>query len=622
MFSDFMKILSIHSDFIEFQPITKAIKNAEEVNLEKKRIDECLIIFTSVEEEDTKEVVESTKQEIMNIAKQVHANKIVIYPFVHLSSNPAKPDVALSHLKEIEKLPGYEVIRAPFGWYKSFSLKCKGHPLSELSRSFEAKAGVQEKEVISDSLKKEAVMTSKYYIMKPDGEMIDAQLFDFTGYENLKKFADYEMKKVRVYQHEPPHIAIMKSHGLVNYEPASDPGHFRWLPNGLVIKKTLEKIVLDWCKDMGAMEVETPIMYDMKHPTLEKYLHRFPARQYTIESEGKELFLRFAACFGQFLALHDMVISHSNLPLKIVELTKYSFRREQSGELVGLKRLRAFTMADMHTLCKNTAEAKKEFERQYEKSLEWNKIVGLEIETAFRSETEFFNKNKDWYLRMAKKAEKPMLLELFDVRYAYFITKFEFNFVDTMDKASALSTVQIDIENSETYDINYVDKDGKKKHPIILHASLSGSIDRVIYAILENAAARIKRNEIPSFPLFISPTQIRLIPFSAISKEHMKYVKSLAKKLQKQNIRVDVDDRNETIGKRIRDAETDWIPYIVVIGDREIKEAKLAVRERGNKNIKNVDSKELIKEIKSKIKGYPFEKLSLPIYLSERPIIQ
>jgi threonyl-tRNA synthetase len=616
-----MRILSIHSDFIEFEPLTKAIKNAEDAKREKKRIEECLVVFTSSEEGDTKEVVESAKQEIMNIAKQVKASRIVIYPFVHLSSSPAKPDVALELLKEMEKLPGYDVTRAPFGWYKSFTVKCKGHPLSELSRTFQASAGTKEKEVVSDSLKKEAVLTSKFYIMKPDGEMIDVQLFDFTGHDNLKKFADYEMKKVRVYQHEPPHIAIMKSHSIVNYEPASDPGHFRWLPKGLVIKKTLERMCLDWCKELGAMEVETPIMYDMKHPTLEKYLHRFPARQYTIQSEDKELFLRFAACFGQFLAMHDMIISYQHLPMKMVEMTKYSFRREQSGELAGLKRLRAFTMADMHTLCSNIATAKKEFEKQFEKSLEWNRILDLNIETAFRAQTEFFEEHKDWYVRMAGKSGKPMLLELFDVRYAYFITKFEFNYVDTMDKASALSTVQIDVENSETYDINYVDKDGKKKHPIILHASLSGSFDRVVYALLEDAAAKIQRKEVPSFPLFLSPTQVRLVPFSAASKEHMKYVKSLSKKLLKANIRVDIDDRNESIGKRIRDAEMDWIPYIVVIGDREIKEGKLAVRERGNKENRSMDPKELVKEIKSKIKSYPFEKLSLPMYLTERPVM-
>jgi len=620
-----MKILTIHSDFIEFEPVSKAIASTEEVEKFKKKIDNCLVVFSSVEKGDEKDWQGTAKkavEEIEDIAGQVKENRIVVYPFVHLSNTPSSPDVALKVVKEVEKLlkeKKYDTYRAPFGWYKAFDIKCKGHPLSELSRTFGP--AEKEKEIVSESLKAESTVVRKFYIMTPNGELKETADFDYSGNDGLKKLVDYELKKVRAYPHEPPHIAIMKSHGLVNYEPASDSGHFRWLPKGMVMKKTIERMIIDLCKDMGAMEVETPIMYDMKHPTLEKYLHRFPARQYVVQSEDKEFFLRFAACFGQFLAMRDMTISYSHLPLRMIELTKYSFRREQSGELVGLKRLRAFTMPDMHTLCATIATAKKEFEKQFEKSVEWNKTLGLEVETVFRAERDFFEKNKDWYLRMAKLTGKPMMLEIFDKRYAYFITKFEFNYIDTMDKASALSTVQIDIENAETYDINYVDKDGKKKHPVILHASISGSTDRVIYALLEDAAAKIKRNEIPSFPIFLSPTQVRLIPFSTDTKEHLKYVTKLAKKLVRAKIRADIDDRNETLSKRVRDAETDWIPYIIVVGDREIKEGNLAVRKRGSKEQQTMNVKSLVKEIKTQIKAYPFEPLSLPMLLSKRPIM-
>ena len=620
-----MKILTIHSDFIEFEPVSKAIASAEEVEKFKKKIDNCLVVFSSVEKGDEKDWQGTAKkavEEIEDIAGQVKENRIVVYPFVHLSNTPSSPDVALKVVKEVEKLlkeKKYDTYRAPFGWYKAFNIQCKGHPLAELSRTFGP--AEKEKEIVSESLKAESNVVRKFYIMTPNGELKETADFDYSGNDGLKKLVDYELKKVRAYPHEPPHIAIMKSHGLVNYEPASDPGHFRWLPKGMVMKKTIERMIIDLCKDMGAMEVETPIMYDMKHPTLEKYLHRFPARQYVVQSEDKELFLRFAACFGQFLAMRDMTISYSHLPLRMIELTKYSFRREQSGELVGLKRLRAFTMPDMHTLCATIATAKKEFEKQFEKSVEWNRTLGLEFETVFRAEKDFFEKNKDWYLRMAKLTGKPMMLEIFDKRYAYFITKFEFNYIDTMDKASALSTVQIDIENAETYDINYVDKDGKKKHPVILHASISGSTDRVVYALLEDAAAKIKRNEIPSFPIFLSPTQVRLIPFSTDTKEHLKYVTKLAKKLVRTKIRADIDDRNETLSKRVRDAETDWIPYIIVVGDREIKEGNLAVRKRGSKEQQTMNVKSLVKEIKTQIKAHPFEPLSLPMLLSKRPIM-
>ena len=119
-------------------------------------------------------------------------------------------------------------------------------------------------------------------------------------------------------------------------------------------------------------------MYDVNHPTLKKYLYRFPARQYSIESDKRSFFLRFAACFGQFLMNRDMTISHRNLPLKMIEMTRYSFRREQHGELVGLRRLRAFTMPDMHTLCSDMDRAIAEFKDQYAMCMAVLADIGLD----------------------------------------------------------------------------------------------------------------------------------------------------------------------------------------------------------------------------------------------------
>ena len=131
----------------------------------------------------------------------------------------------------------------------------------------------------------------------------------------------------------------------------------------------LEKYVTSEVKKYGALEVETPIMYDSNHPSLASYLNRFPARQYIVNSDNKNLFLRFSACFGQFLMLHDSIISHKQLPVKLYELTRYSFRREKSGELVGLRRLRAFTMPDCHALCRNIEESKSEILKRFNQDL-------------------------------------------------------------------------------------------------------------------------------------------------------------------------------------------------------------------------------------------------------------
>ena len=278
----------------------------------------------------------------------------------------------------------------------------------------------------------------------------------------------------------------------------------RFYPKGRMVKNLLENYVLMEATKKGAMEVETPIMYDMEHPTLKKYLDRFPARQYTVIADKKNLFLRFAACFGQFLMSHDMTISYRNLPLKMIELTRYSFRKEQRGELVGLRRLRAFTMPDMHTLCTRHGRARSASSGTSTRcaSTRWGPWASTlkDYEVAIRFTREFYENNKEFIEGLVKRAGKPVVIEMWDQRFFYFVLKFEFNFIDSLDKASAFSTVQIDVENAERYDITYVDQDGTKKYPTILHCSPSGAIERCIYACWKRSSWKASRAWCPCCP--------------------------------------------------------------------------------------------------------------------------
>ncbi|NMC11159.1 MAG: threonine--tRNA ligase, partial [Methanothrix sp.] len=373
--------------------------------------------------------------------------------------------------------------------------------------------------------------------------------------------------------------------------------------------------------DMGAMEVETPIMYDMEHPTLKKYLDRFPARQYQIEADKKKLFLRFAACFGQFLMGHDMTISYKAMPLRMFEITRYSFRREQRGELVGIRRLRAFTMPDMHTLTRDMGQAIAEFRKQYEASIAVLKEVGLDLsdyEVAIRFTRDFYNENKEFIEGLVEIVQKPVLIEMWDDRFFYFVLKFEFNFVDTLDKASALSTVQIDVENAQRYDITYVDEAGEKQRPILLHCSPSGAIERVMYALLEKAAREAEQGKLPMLQTWLSPTQVRIIP---VAERHQARALEVVKEL---GFRTDIDDRDETVSKKIRDAGREWVPYVVVIGDDEQASGQLTVTVRADSTPKSpakvkMSVEDLRRQISSEIAGKPWRRLPLPVRLSERP---
>ncbi|MCD6522746.1 MAG: threonine--tRNA ligase [Candidatus Diapherotrites archaeon] len=608
-----MRIITMHSDFLEVEPKKKAIKIAEEVQKEKKRFEQCLVVFTGIEQGDMN-LVEPAVNEIMDVCKQIHVNNVVIYPWVHLTSKPSRPEEAINVIKAMEqslKEKGYVVHHAPFGWYKSFTIKVKGHPLAELSRIISKKTSE------SKALKAEKSLKSKWFILDVNGNLVDADKFDYKGYDNLKAFYNYEYSKNREAKEEPPHIRIMRAQELVDYEPASDPGHFRWYPKGKLMKGLLESFISDTLVSAGALEVETPIMYDYEHPALKKYLNRFPARQYTIDTPNKRVFLRFSACFGQFLMAHDATISYKNLPLWIYELTRYSFRVEQRGELSGLRRLRAFTMPDCHALCRDITQAKEQLMKRFKLSIDMQRKIGFDMpedmELAIRITKDFWENNKTFVKDLVKEWGKPALIEMWDKRIFYFVMKYEFNFVDNLKKAAALTTDQIDVENAENYDISFVDSDGKKKRPIILHLSPTGAVERVIYALLEKAAKQMKKGSKAMLPLWIVPTQVRIIPVS------QSFVNDALALLESIHFRVDVDDRDISLSKKIRDAEKEWIPFIVVYGEQEKSTGVLSVRVRGEGE-KKMGADELNAIIEKKTKGMPFKPLPLPILLSKRPI--
>lgn len=623
-----MRILTVHSDFIEFEPKQKAIKAAEEVEKNLRRIEECLVVFSSVEKEDEEQyesVAAQATSEVMTVTEQVKTKTIVLYPWVHLSDSPSRPDVALRVLKIMEvnlKEKGFSVTRAPFGWYKSFDIKCKGHPLSELSRKIVASATIQEKEqeglVESEALKGEVDTKHEFYIMDIDGSLTPIEAFNFTKWTNLQKFAKYETEKSRTSDTPPPHAELMRKLALVDYEPGSDAGNFRWYPKGWMIKYLIEEFLKNKTIEYGAMPIESPIMYSYTHPAIEKYMHRFPARQYVLKSGTDNYFLRFAACFGQFLMSADSVISYSNLPIKLFEMTHYSFRREQRGELAALRRLRTFTMPDMHTIALDLKAAKKYFREQFDLSIETLKAFDIEYESAFRAQKDFFDETKSMFLDMVKTRNRPALIEIFDKRFAYFICKFEFNFIDYQDKAAALSTVQIDVENAERFNINFINSENQPQKPYLLHTSISGAIERVVYALLEKAYLDQIQGKVPILPTWLSPTQVRILP---VTEEFTKYCIKLAKKLTKEKIRIDVDDRSERIGKKIRAAEQEWIPYTIVIGEKEVNSNSFNVRIRKeDRKELPLTEKELIKRIKEETKDLPYVPLTLPLLLSLRPI--
>lgn len=611
-----MRVLLIHAERFEYE-VKDPTKMAEELlpgAPKTHAFQEPLVVFTTVESSDDNPdaIAEVAAADIADVFSKVEARSVVLYPYAHLSSDLAGPEQAIAVLKATEAAlssKGLEVHRSPFGWYKGFEIKCKGHPLSELSREFE----VKEEKTREDVVEK---IKSDFFVLTPDGEEMRLDLEDIDSakfldqYPSLKKFILSE-EVGRSKGVEPPSIKAMQRLELVDYEEASDRGHFRMFPKGHLVFKLLESWAEEIALDkIGAVQIDTPIMYDWSMPDIRSQGMSFHERHYTLKTDEKrEFVLRFAGDFGLFRMLKGATVSYRNLPLRIYEFSK-SFRLEQRGELTGLKRLRAFHMPDVHCFVADIDDGWKEYMLLYKSYADLADATGVEYAVAFRIVREFYEKYKQNIVELLKHSDKPALIEVLSEMKHYWAVKHEFQGIDSVGGAVQLSTVQLDVEDAERYGIVYTDAEGKKRGCIITHSSI-GSIERWIYVLLEEAL----KHEKPSLPFWLSPTQVRLIP---VGEEFLRDCVDLAESLQG---RVDIDDTDEKVGKKIRTAEMEWVPMIVVLGEKERASDKIPVRLRSGE-VKGMTRAEIGQEIARLSEGYPKARLPLPRMLSKRPVFR
>jgi threonyl-tRNA synthetase len=607
-----MRLLFIHSDHLEFEAreeVSEDLAEREGVPLDG-RMEECVTVFISVESGDRVEegVVENALAEIADVTGQLNTNRVVLYPYAHLSEDLADPDTATAVMRELEgaMADDYETLRAPFGWYKSFEVSCKGHPLSELSRHVAAHRD-EEGEGEPDR------EPSDWQVMHPDGTTESAVAAKPDTSPDMQAFIEDEVEGITASPgEEPPHIELMRTKELAGYDELSDAGNLRFYPRGKLIRDALMDYVDDLVVDYGGMPVETPIMYDLGARSINEHAGKFGERQYRFESGDRRMMLRFAACFGQFSIMRDMHISAKDLPLRVYEMSTYSFRREQRGEVTGLKRLRAFTMPDMHTATRDMEEAREELLKQANLALQTSTDLGINYEPAVRMTREFYEDNREWVESVVAEFGKPALLEIIPERHHYWSAKIDFAAIDGLGRPIENPTVQIDVESAERFDIEYTDSEGAH-HPPILHYSPSGGIERVMAALLEGTATM----DTPQLPTWLSPTQVRFIPVNP--DEHLDYCDGLADRLEAADVRVDIDDRDESVGKRIAGAETDWVPYYVVIGDDEIAGDAMGVNVRADDEELDMTLAELEETVHEDVGDLPQRARYLPRHVSNHP---
>ena len=461
------------------------------------------------------------------------------------------------------------------------------------------------------------IFPGEFYVLTPDGKLYYPEEFK-GGDEGFRSLLAKEaLGESRAFKRSP-HIEYMKKLKLAEVEPLSDAGHLTYLPKGTLIMDLLMDYSLSVVRRIGGLPVKTSIMYDLNIPAIKEHANLFGQRMYKVKPFKREFVLRYAACFGQFALLRRHYLSHKDLPLLIFELAD-SYRYEQRGEVSGLARPRRFFMPDLHVLTADLPSAMNEFKNIFRLIMDEGMKFGWTYYNLYNVVEDFMREHFDFVLDLVRMEGKPALIYIVESGKYYWVINIEFHYIDSQGRPLETATVQIDVGNSKRFDIKYHDVDGAAKYPVILHTAIHGSVERFLYEFLEEAAKMANRGEKPMLPTWLSPTQVRIIP---VSKTYLDYSYNLLLMIRDAGIRVDIDDRDISLSKKIMNAEQDWVPYIVVVGEREVKSNRLSVRIRkqGGKAVK-MSLDELIERVKDEISGYPFRPLYFSERLSKRPEI-
>ena len=566
-----MKTLNLHCDYIKFQALKKALKSVDEIapnQILEGESKECLVILIAVEKGDSKKSIPELVESIKKIAADVKTKNIVLYPYAHLSSNLGRPATAVKILNETAKqLKGFNTTQAPFGYYKQFELKVKGHPLSELSREFKIE--------VNEEAEAEAELTDKER----------SQLL-----HQLQK-SKLDTTKIK----ENDHRIIGGKMDLWSFN-SSAPGMVFWHAKGLHIKNKLIEYWRELHRERNYSEISTPQILDRKLWEVSGHWSKFKENMFLTDYEKRDLAIKPMNCPGGMLVYKTSPKSYRDLPLRVGELG-IVHRIELSGVLGGLMRVIQFVQDDAHIFC-----TEKSLEEEIGKIIDLtNELYSTfdiaidHVELSTRPKKRI-GSEKIWNLaeaaleKVLKKKKIKHTVNKGDG--AFYGPKIDFHIKDSLGRTWQTSTIQLDMALPERFELEYKAEDGSNKRPIMLHRTIYGSIERFLGVYTEHINGK--------FPLWLSPNQIKVMTLNDDVKD---YAKEVYQKLFDAGFEVELNDKSESMGKKAREAQIQRFNYLLTIGEKEKSKNQIAVRSRDSQKITTMDLDKFIFKIKKEIES-------------------
>ena len=355
------------------------------------------------------------------------------------------------------------------------------------------------------------------------------------------------------------------------------PGFPFFLPKGMVLKNTLLDYWRQCHKRYGYVEISTPIILNQELWHRSGHWDHYKDNMYTTVIDGEDYAIKPMNCPGGMLVYKSEPHSYRDLPLRMAELGLVH-RHEMSGALHGLFRVRCFTQDDAHIFM-TPAQMKDEIKNVVKLFDEIYSTFGLSYQIELSTmPDDHMGDEKDW--RFAEDTLQAAITEMgkdFVINAgdgAFYGPKLDFHLADSLGRTWQCGTIQLDFQMPERFELEYIGEDGERHRPVMIHRALLGSIERFIGVITEHFAG--------AFPAWLSPVQVKILPVTDRAAE---YAKSAAAQLDSEGFRVEVDSRNEKVGKKIREATLEKIPYMLVVGDRDMEAGTVSVRTRTGEDL-------------------------------------
>jgi threonyl-tRNA synthetase len=412
------------------------------------------------------------------------------------------------------------------------------------------------------------------------------------AFESKKELDEYLQLQEEISKRD--HKVLGPKLGLFLFHELS-PGIPFYQPKGTVVRNELEKFAREFSYGDGYQEVKLPQLFDAELWKISGHWDHFKDDMFVFKVEGRDFAMKPMNCPGHMVLYKQGLYSYKDLPLRFAEMTTL-MRNEVSGALGGLARTRAFAQDDSHIfltpdqVSDEVTELLGRIERIY-------KVFGMEIDEVYLSTRpeKALGSPEEW-----KKAEDALAAALKKAKWKYEINKgdgafygpkIDMQIKDVLGRRWQLATVQLDFQMPKRFNLEYVDKDGSKKTPIVIHRALLGSFERFLAILIEHYAG--------AFPAWLSPVQAKILP---ITDKQNKYSEQILKQLKENGIRAELDDRAESVGKKIREAEIEKVPYMLIIGEKEMKAKSVSIRGRNQKDLGSMKLDKFIKNLLEEIK--------------------